>query len=352
VDLPLLWFLIIGLLFAGYFVLEGFDFGVGVLLYAVGRTPDERRRAIKTIGPVWDGNEVWLIVAGGAMFAAFPEWYATLFSGYYIALLLILVALIVRVVALEYRNKHDGRAWQRRFDVAITTTSAVPAFLWGVAFANIVGGSPLDAEGVYTGTFLDLLRPYTLLGGAVTLGLFTLHGAHFLALRSEGTVRERANTIAGRLWLPTTIAVVAFALWTLADAELVRPVAVLGAAVAAIGLLSVLPFQRRGREGSAFMLTALTITGVTVLLFGTLYPNVMVSSGAPGTNLTIAAAASTHLTLVVMTVVAILMMPLVLLYQGWTYWVFRARVSAENPIELRTPLDLLERRSERTRESN
>jgi cytochrome d ubiquinol oxidase subunit II len=342
VDLQELWFVLIAFLFTGYFVLEGFDFGVGMLLYAVGRNPSERRQTIKTIGPVWDGNEVWLLVAGGAMFAAFPEWYATLFSGYYLALLVILVALIVRVMALEYRNKHDGPAWQQRWDLAITVSSALPALLWGVAFANIVGGSPLDSDGVYVGTFFDLLRPYTLLGGVVMLLLFALHGAHFLALRSEGPVRERANTIARRLWVPTILAVAGFAIWTLADAETVRALAVIGAAAAAAALVAVLPLQRAGHEGWAFGLTALTIAGASVLLFGTLYPNVMVSSGALGTNLTIAQAASTHKTLVVMTVVAAVLTPIVLLYQGWTYWVFRARISADGPGDLRTPLDLLE----------
>jgi cytochrome bd ubiquinol oxidase subunit II len=345
VDLQDVWFALIGLLFCGYLVLEGFDFGVGMLLYVVGRNPDERRRAIKTIGPVWDGNEVWLLVAGGAMFAAFPEWYATLFSGYYFALLAILTALIVRVIALEYRNKHDSARWLRSWDLAITATSAVPALLWGVAFANIVGGSPLDADGAYAGSFWDLLRPYTVLGGMVTLLLFALHGAHLLALRSEGTVRERANRIAGRLWAPTVVAVAGFAVWTLADAQVVRVLAVAGAVLAAAALIAVLPMQRAGREGWAFALTAVAIAGAVVLLFATLFPNVMVSSGAPGTDLTIAAAASTHRTLVVMTVVAAVMTPIVLLYQGWTYWVFRARVSAEGPGEVGTPLDLLGRRA-------
>jgi cytochrome d ubiquinol oxidase subunit II len=336
-----LWFVLIAVLFAGYLVLEGFDFGVGMLLYPLGRTPDERRRVLKTIGPVWDGNEVWLLVAGGAMFAAFPEWYATLFSGYYMALLIILVALIVRVMALEYRNKYEGSEWQRRWDVAITVSSALPSLLWGVAFANIVGGSPLNADGAYAGTFWDLLRPYTLLGGVVTLLLFALHGAHYLALRSEGAIRERANTLATRLWAPTVVVVASFALWTLLDAQTVRAIAVIGAAVAAAALIAVLPMQRMGREGWAFALTALTIAGAVVLLFGTLYPNVMISSGAPGTNLTIAAASSTHKTLVVMTVVAAVMTPIVLLYQGWTYWVFRARVSGDGPGDVRNPLDLI-----------
>ena len=342
-DLQTLWFVLIGVLWTGYLILEGFDFGVGMLLPVVGRTEAERGQALRTIAPVWDGNEVWLLVAGGATFAAFPEWYATLFSGFYLALTLILVALIVRVMALEYRNKHDNPVWRRRWDTAIVASSAAPALLWGVAFANIVGGSPLDAAGAYAGNFLDLLRPYTILGGLTTLLLFALHGAHFLALRTEGPVRERAHAAAGRLWLPTVVVVAAFAVWTLADAEVVRPLAVVATVVAAIALVAVVAMHRSGREGAAFALTTVAIAGAVVLLFATLYPNVMVSSG-PGPDLTIDAAASTHKTLTVMTVVALVMTPIVLLYQGWTYWVFRARISPEGAGDVKTPLDLLDRR--------
>jgi cytochrome d ubiquinol oxidase subunit II len=291
---------------------------------------------------VWDGNEVWLLVAGGATFAAFPEWYATMFSGFYLALTLILVALIVRIMALEYRNKQDDPVWRRRWDAAIVVSSAAPALLWGVAFANIVGGSPLAEDGSFAGNFLDLLRPYTILGGATTLLLFALHGAHFLALRTEGPVRERAHAAATRLWLPTVVVVAAFAVWTLAGAEVVRPLAVAATAVAAVALVAVFAMHRAGREGAAFGLTTVAIAGAVVLLFATLYPNVMVSSG-PGPDLSIAAAASTHRTLVVMTVVALVMTPIVLVYQGWTYWVFRARISADGPGDVKTPLDLLDR---------
>jgi cytochrome d ubiquinol oxidase subunit II len=342
-DLQTLWFVLIAVLWSGYLILEGFDFGVGMLLPVVGRTEAERGQAIRTIAPVWDGNEVWLLVAGGATFAAFPEWYATLFSGFYLALTLILFALIVRVIALEYRNKHDDAAWRRRWDVAIVASSAAPALLWGVAFANIVGGSPLDENGAYAGNFLDLLRPYTILGGLTLLLLFALHGAHYLALRTEGPVRERAHAAAGRLWLPTVLVVAAFAVWTLLDAEVVRPLALAATAVAAVALVAVIVMQRTGREVAAFALTAVAIAGAVVLLFATLYPNVMVSSG-PGPDLTIARAASTHRTLEVMTVVAAVMTPIVLLYQGWTYWVFRARISAEGPGDIKSPLDLLDRR--------
>ena len=341
-DLQTLWFVLIAVLWAGYLILEGFDFGVGTLLHVVGRTESERGQAIRSIGPVWDGNEVWLLVAGGATFAAFPEWYATMFSGFYLALTLILVALIVRVMALEYRNKHDDPVWRSRWDAAIVASSVTPALLWGVAFANIVGGSPLAEDGSFAGNFLDLLRPYTILGGATTLLLFTLHGAHFLALRTEGPVRERAHAAATRLWLPTVVVVAGFAVWTLAGAEVVRPLALAATAVAAVALIAVIAMHRAGREGAAFALTTVAIAGAVVLLFATLYPNVMVSSG-PGPDLSIAAAASTHRTLVVMTVVALVMTPIVLVYQGWTYWVFRARISADGPGDVKTPLDLLDR---------
>jgi cytochrome d ubiquinol oxidase subunit II len=342
-DLPTLWFLLIAVLWIGYLVLEGFDFGVGMLLFGVGRDENERGQAIRSIAPVWDGNEVWLLVAGGATFAAFPEWYATLFSGFYLALTFILLALIVRVMAIEYRNKHDHPRWRRRWDIAIAVSSTLPALLWGVAFANIVGGSPLDEKGRYAGNFLDLLSVYAVLGGLSTLSLFALHGAHFLALRTEGAVRERANALATRLWPVTVVIVAAFAVWTLADAETVRPLAVIGALAAAAALVAVFAMHRARREGWAFALTAVAITGAVVLLFATLYPNVMISSG-PGPHLTIAEAASTHTTLVVMTVVAVLVTPIVLLYQGWTYWVFRARVSPEGAGDVRTPLDLIDRK--------
>ncbi|MDY7091169.1 MAG: cytochrome d ubiquinol oxidase subunit II, partial [Actinomycetota bacterium] len=204
-ELTDVWFLLIAVLWTGYFVLEGFDFGVGVLLPFVGRTETDRRVAINTIGPVWDGNEVWLLVAGGATFAAFPEWYASLFSGFYLALLLILVALIVRGVAFEYRGKIDSDRWRRGWDTAIIAGSAVPALLWGVAFANIVAGVPLDADHEFTGTLLTLLNPYALLGGLATLLLFTLHGAVFLALKTTGDVRARAGRLVGPLGLATVV---------------------------------------------------------------------------------------------------------------------------------------------------
>src|SRR5215213_266914 len=209
-ELTDFWFGTIAVLWIGYFFLEGFDFGVGVLLPVLGRTETDRRRIINTIGPLWDGNEVWLLVAGGATFAAFPEWYASLFSGFYLALLVILVALIVRGVAFEYRGKVDSARWRRGWDTCIVAGSVVPALLWGVAFGNIVRGVALNAEHHYVGTFFDLLNPYALLGGLTTLALFTTHGAVFLSLKTSGDIRTDARRVAGRIGMVTVVVAAAF----------------------------------------------------------------------------------------------------------------------------------------------
>jgi cytochrome d ubiquinol oxidase subunit II len=322
------WFLLIAVLWTGYFLLEGFDFGVGLLLPVLG--PDEARRRvlINTIGPVWDGNEVWLLVAGGATFAAFPEWYASLFSGFYLPLLVILVALIVRGVAFEYRGKLDNATWRRRWDLALIIGSGVPALLWGVAFANIVRGIRLDADHHHVGTVVDLLNPYALLGGLTTLTLFATHGAVFLALRTVGPVREHARRTAARLG-PVTVAVAAvFLLWTqfaYGGAATAGP-----AVVAAVGLVAALLANARGREGWAFLGMAVTIVAATATLFLALYPDVLPSTLDPAFSLTVTNAASTPYTLKIMTWVAVVFTPVVLLYQGWTYWVFRRRLGVHN----------------------
>ncbi len=318
------WFLLIALLWTGYFVLEGFDFGVGILLPVVGRTETDRRVAINTIGPVWDGNEVWLLVAGGATFAAFPEWYASLFSGFYLPLLLILVALICRGLAFEYRGKFDSDRWRRGWDRAIIAGSAVPALLWGVAFANIVAGVPLDADHEYTGTLLTLLNPYALLGGLATLLLFTLHGAVFLALKTTGDVRARAAAIAVPAGAATVLAGGGFLLWT----QLVHgvPWTSVPVAVAAAALVGTVALTARGREGWAFVLTATAIVGVTVTLFGSLHPAVLPSTTDPAFDLTTTNAASTPYTLMIMTWVAGVVTPFVVAYQAWSFWVFRRRI--------------------------
>ena len=320
-----IWFILIAVLWTSYFFLEGFDFGVGALLPVIGKNDAERRVLINTIGPVWDGNEVWLLVAGGATFAAFPERYATLFSGFYLPLLLILLALIVRGVAFEYRSKREDRRWRRRWDQAIFWGSVVPAFLWGVAFANIVRGVPIDADREYVGTFFDLLNPYALLGGLTTLVLFILHGALFLALKTTDEVRERANRIAGRLVLATIVVGGLFLVIT--QLQYGKPITWLTVAVAAAGLVLAAIANARGREGWAFAGTGLTIVCAVATLFIALFPNVMPSTIDAAYSLTTTNAASTPYTLQIMTVVAIIFTPLVLLYQGWTYWVFRKRIS-------------------------
>jgi len=323
-ELTDIWFLLIAVLWTGYFVLEGFDFGVGMLLPFVGRSEKERRVAINTIGPVWDGNEVWLLVAGGATFAAFPEWYASLFSGFFLALLLILVALIVRGVAFEFRGKIDSDRWRRNWDVAIVVGSTVPALLWGVAFANIVAGVPLDADHEFTGSLLTLLNPYALLGGLATLSLFTLHGAVFLALKTHDDVRSRARGLAHRAGPAAVVLGGAFLVWTfLAHGPLWTVVPVL---VAAAALVAAVVANQRVREGWAFLLTATAIVAVTVTLFGSLYPDVLPSSTDPAFSLNTTNAASTPYTLTIMTWVAVVFTPVVLVYQAWTFWVFRRRI--------------------------
>jgi cytochrome bd ubiquinol oxidase subunit II len=324
-NLATFWFVLIAILWSGYFVLEGFDFGVGILLPFLGRDDTDRRVMVNTIGPVWDGNEVWLLTAGGATFAAFPAWYATLFSGFYLPLLIILVALIVRGVCFEFRSKVESPRWRANWDQALFLGSALPALLWGVAFANIVRGVPLNAAHVYTGNLLTLLNPYGLLGGLVTLGLFTLHGAIFLGLRTDGELGERAQRIAARVALATIpLAAVFLAVTQYSHG---KPATDATAAVAAVALIGGAAAAIRGREGWAFTGTALTLVLAVATLFGDLWPNVMPSSTASAYSLTVANASSAHYTLVVMSWVALIFTPVVLAYQGWTYWVFRQRLT-------------------------
>jgi cytochrome d ubiquinol oxidase subunit II len=324
-HLPDVWFVLIAVLWAGYFLLEGFDFGVGILLPFVSRDDVDRRVTINTIGPVWDGNEVWLITAGGATFAAFPDWYASLFSGFYLALLLILVALIVRGVAFEFRSKRADLPWIAAWDKAIFWGSALPAVLWGVAFGNIVRGVPLNAAHDYTGNFFTLLNPYALLGGLATLGLFTLHGAYFLGLKADGDVRVRANRIA-RILAPVVVLVGAgFLVWT--ELAYGRWASVAIAVPAAVALIGGVVASRRDREGWAFAWNGVAIVAVVATLFVALYPDVLPSSTNPAGTLTITNASSTPYTLMVMTWVAGIFTPLVLAYQSWTYWVFRKRIT-------------------------
>ena len=327
-ELTTVWFALIAILWIGYFVLEGFDFGVGMLLPVLGRSETERRVLINTIGPVWDGNEVWLLVAGGATFAAFPEWYATLFSGFYLPLLLILLALIGRGVAFEYRAKRDDVQWRARWDIAIIVGSAVPALLWGVAFANIVRGVPIDADGEYVGGFFNLLSPYALLGGVTTLLLFLTHGALFIALKTDGPIRHAARALGVRVGAVTAVVAVAFLLWTqIASGGAGSGIAFV---LAALALVAGLYAALLGREGWAFLGTFLAIGLAVAGLFAALFPAVMPTSLVGGIDLTTTNAAASAYSLKIMTVVAVIFTPLVLLYQGWSYWVFRQRISVHH----------------------
>ena len=337
-DLAVLWFGIIAFFFIGYFVLDGFDFGVGMSLPFLGRDETDRRVLINTIGPVWDLNETWLIVGGAALFAAFPEWYATLFSGFYLALLLILIALILRGVSFEYRHQRPESRWKKWFDGMIIVGSAVPALLWGVAFANIVQGVALDRGFNYTGTLFDLLNGYALLGGLTTLLLFFTHGVVFVSLKTDGEIRVRARKLAARSGVLTIVVAAAFLTWTVVAHFSVALLVI--AALAAVALVLSWILNLRGAEGWSFGFMAMTIALAVVSLFVALFPNVMPSVPNPQNSLTIANASSTDTTLSIMTWVAVIFLPLILAYQAFTYWVFRKRVTrAHIPAEPAEPAD-------------
>lgn len=335
-DLNTLWFLLIAVLFTGFFFLEGFDYGVGILLPFVAKNDRERRVVINTIGPHWDGNEVWLLTAGGAIFAAFPDWYATLFSGFYLALFLILIALIVRGVAFEFRSKVENLRWRKTWDFALFIGSLLPAVLWGVAFANIVRGVPIDGTMTFTGNLFTLLNPYALLGGLVTLALFTWHGALFLSMKTDSVIRERVQFWAKWLWIPVVVLVLAFLGFSLIETDLfagLNLVQGLSLGVAVVALLAAGWMIRQKQFGKAFLGSGLTLVGTVVFLFAGLYPRVMPSSLGSEFDLTIYNAASSPYTLQVMSIVALIFVPIVLIYQGWSYWVFRKRVTMESHLE-------------------
>ena len=320
------WFIAIAVLWTGFFVLEGFDFGVGILRGVVGKTDVERRVAINTIGPLWDGNEVWLIVAAASMFAAFPAWYATMFSGFYVALVLLLVALIARGVSFEFRGKRDSERWRRNWDRLSTAASLLAPFLIGVALANLLHGVPIDADQEFTGSFIDLLNPYSLFAGLTLVLLCVLHGSTFLGLRTDGIVRERATTVAGRASIVTGVALLVFVTWTqlMLDRGAIPDLIPAGAVIATFAVSWLV---REDRDGWAFAMTAFAIAATVATFFIDLYPRVMVSSTKAANSLTVQNASSSAYSLKVMTIVMVVFLPLVLLYQGWTYYVFRRRVT-------------------------
>jgi cytochrome bd ubiquinol oxidase subunit II len=346
VGLQELWFGIIAVLFLGFFILEGFDFGVGMLMEPLARIGSgdreiNRRAILNTIGPVWDGNEVWLIVAGAAMFAAFPGWYATVFSTLYLPLLAILFGMILRAVSIEWRGKIDDTKWRAWADFGIAAGSWLPGVLWGVAFAILVRGLPVNATGHVHPSITDVLNVYTLLGGLATAGLFLLYGAVFIALKTSGPIRDDAYRFAKWLSLPVTGLVAGFGIWTQLAHGKNWTWAVLGVAVVA-QLAAVLLVWVRRSDGWAFASTALVVAAVVVLLFGVLYPNLVPSTLNYQWNVTIYNASSTPYTLKIMTWVTAFMAPLTVVYQAWTYWVFRQRISAE---QIPPPIGLARRPS-------
>ncbi len=326
-TLEVLWFVIIAVFWTGFYVLEGFDFGVGMLHRFVGRSDLERRLAINTIGPIWDGNEVWLIVGGAAIFAAFPSWYASWFSAGYLALLIILVALIIRGLSFEWRGRGESARWRGTWSWTLTIGSTLTPLLLGVALGDLLAGLPLDDKEEFTGNFWDLLTPYGLLVGVTLLVLSAAHGATFLGLKSSGGVRDASRRLLRTLIWPSLVLVVVFAVWTvlISGGGVWR---ILAVAVPTAGAILAVLLIRAGHEGGSFAATAVAIGGTVAALFANLYPNVMVSSTDTANNLTVTSAASGPYALKVMTVVAVVMFPLVLLYQGWSYWVFRVRITA------------------------
>jgi len=341
--LQTLWFLLIGVLWVGYFVLEGFDFGVGMLLRALGRDEVEKRLIIHTIGPVWDGNEVWLVTAGGATFAAFPGWYASLFSGFYIALFLILAALIVRGVSFEFWGKEDSPRWRATWEWAAVIGSFLAALLWGVGWADIVHGVPMNAAHDVTASLWDLLHPYALLGGLVTLALFLSHGAIFLALRTREELVLRARRVARGASLATVVLLAGFLIWTAFDQDAGGvKVSAQVLAAGAVALAAAVPaLLSRERDGWAFALSAGTIVLLFASLFVELFPYALPSTTSSADTLTLAVASSSHYTQVVMTVVAAIFLPIVLAYQAWTYWVFRHRLGRDDFEGKPTPVAVL-----------
>jgi cytochrome d ubiquinol oxidase subunit II len=346
-NLQILWFCLIAVLWGGYLVLEGFDFGVGMLLPFLPRNESERGAMFQSIGPVWDGNEVWLVVAGAATFAAFPAWYATMFSGFYLALLLILFFLIVRVVSFEWRGKGEGTRWRRVWLWANAGGSTGIALIWGIGLSNLLNGVPLDSGGDYTGSFWDLFSGYTVLGGIAFVLVFAFHGASYLTLRTTGELCTRARAAARMLALPAVAVAAAYLIWTVVvavdrnDTDVFPPLLPAAIAIAAFALAGLLVYL--GRSGPAFALSAIGTLSLVATLFTSLYPRVMVSNPDFGNSLTIDNASSAHYTLAVMSVVAAICLPVILLYQGWTYYVFRARISGD---EVRPPAGLLGARTD------
>ncbi|WP_425824762.1 cytochrome d ubiquinol oxidase subunit II [Streptomyces fractus] len=335
-TLPDFWFILITVLWTGYFFLEGFDFGVGILLRAQARNPGERRLLINIIGPVWDGNEVWVLTAVGATLAAFPAWYAQLLSGFYFFFLAILVCMIIRVIALEYRAKREDARWKKNCEEAVFYTSLLLPFLWGMVLSGMTDGIALNSQGHFDGSIWCLFTPYNIFGGVFFVLLSTLHGALFVALKTRGVIRYESGELV-RLWSPAMgVIYAAYLLWGLVGTG--SGLALVFAGLGLATLLSALYCNFKSREGWAFALNGIAIAGVIATLFAGMFPDVMPSTLNDSWSLTVTGAASSHYTLTVMTIVAVIFAPLVIAYQAWTYWVFRKRIGVRNlPGENTTP---------------
>lgn len=327
-DLAALWFILVSVLFIGFFFLEGFDFGIGILLPFLGKNDTEKRVIINSIGPFWDGNEVWLITAGGAIFAAFPNWYATMFSGFYLALVVVLAALIARGTYFEYRSKKESAKWRNNWDIVMFVSSLLLAILWGTALANLIKGTPIDETMNFTGNFFSLLNIYTLWAGITTLAVFTYHGAIFLSLKTTGAIEERAKAAAKKLGPIALVVAIVLAVLSAIQTDMFKSsIAIVAAIIGLVALVLTIVLMNKGKNKIAMITNGLAIASGVAALFAGLFPRVMVST--LGYDLTITNASSSHYTLTIMTIVALTMVPIVLAYQAWTYWIFRKRVSTK-----------------------
>ena len=335
--LNVIWFILITVLFIGFFLLEGFDYGVGILHPFVAKNDEERRVVMNSIGPFWDGNEVWMITAGGALFASFPEWYATLFSGFYLALILILFALILRGISFEFRSKVENPSWRKLWDSTFFIGSLLAALLWGVAVGNFLRGVPIGPDKYYHGGLLPLLNIYSLVAGLAIFFIFTLHGANYLAIKTEGEVAERAKNYAKPVWWIALILTVIFVIWSFFATDIFTApgawLVYLSVIIAAVALILAGVFVYKGKFGAAFASTSITIIFAVIMVFAGLYPRVMISTIDPKYSLTIYNASSSQYTLKAMLIVAIILVPVVLAYQYWTYRLFREKVKPGKELE-------------------
>lgn len=330
--LQIIWFFLIAGLWIGFFFLEGFDFGVGMLLPFLGKNDEERRAIVNTIGPVWDANEVWLVMAVTAMFAAFPGWYATMFSSFYLAMVVIVVGLIIRGISFEYRSKDSRPQWRRRFDWMIAAGSCLASFLFGIVFTDLLGGVPIDQNMIYAGNPFSWITPYGLVGGLTMTSVFLLHGANFLTLKLENDLRERARAAARILYFFAAVMVVVLAITTYIFTDITSKIGIdpgILPIASVVFLLATIYFINHKMEGWAFAMTGLNIILTQVAFFILLFPRLMISSLNPAWNLTIYNAASSQNSLAVMSIISLIFLPIVMAYEGWSYYIFRKRVKTD-----------------------